>query len=134
MFAAALLAPFLKVVGVEILTGLHGVSLDLLKRWNEEVVPAVIPACIGKTPVELICGDFTTMDMSDATVWFANSTCFNDRLMRELAEATDSQAVGTFAITFTRSLPSPKWKVLESELHQMSWGGATVFIQQKILP
>jgi hypothetical protein len=40
--------------------------------------------------------------------------------------------VGTFAITFTKRLPSPKWEVLEHEVYQMSWGNATVYIQKKV--
>jgi hypothetical protein len=44
---------------------------------------------------------------------------------------TDKQAVGTFAITFTKRLPSEKWTVLEYEVYTMSWGNATVYIQKK---
>lgn len=54
--------------------------------------------------------------------------------MEALATAVEGQAVGTFAITFTKRLPSSKWKVLDSHLATMSWGGATVHIQQKVLP
>lgn len=43
----------------------------------------------------------------------------------------DKQAVGTFAITFTKRLPSEKWEVLEHEVYTMSWGNATVYIQKK---
>jgi hypothetical protein len=47
------------------------------------------------------------------------------------ADASDKQAVGTFAITFTKRLPSEKWTVLEHEVYLMSWGNATVYIQKK---
>ena len=53
------------------------------------------------------------------------------QLMDKLATACEDQKVGTFGITFTKRLPSPKWKLLSSELHQMSWGPATVHIQRK---
>ena len=49
-----------------------------------------------------------------------------------MVTATDKCAVGTFGITFTKRLPSKKYEVLESEVHQMSWGSATVFIHKKI--
>ena len=38
---------------------------------------------------------------------------------------------GAFFITFTKKLPSDHFEVRESELHQMSWGGATVFVQRR---
>lgn len=39
---------------------------------------------------------------------------------------------GAFFVTLTKKLPCPHFDVCESELYQMSWGGATVFIQQKM--
>jgi hypothetical protein len=38
---------------------------------------------------------------------------------------------GAFVITFTKRIPSSEFTVVERELYQMSWGGATVFIHQK---
>ena len=35
-------------------------------------------------------------------------------------------------MTLTKRLPSSDFVVLEYEMHQMSWGGATVYIQQKV--
>ena len=72
------------------------------------------------------------LDWSDATCVFANSTCFDDNLMKRLAEKADACPIGTFFITFTRKLPSDNWEVLEHESHPMSWGHATVFIHKKI--
>ena len=30
-----------------------------------------------------------------------------------------------------RPLPSPLFTIVDEELHQMSWGGATVFVQRR---
>lgn len=38
---------------------------------------------------------------------------------------------GSFFITLTKRLPIADFDVLEYELHDMSWGGATVYIHQK---
>lgn len=38
---------------------------------------------------------------------------------------------GSFFITFTKSLNINDFQVLEYELHEMSWGSATVYIHQK---
>ena len=39
---------------------------------------------------------------------------------------------GTFLITVTKRIPSAQdFVVLEHEMHLMSWGSATIYIQQK---
>jgi len=58
--------------------------------------------------VEFILGDALDMsvcDWSDATVVFANSTCFDDNLMRRLASAATALKKGTIFITLTKRLP-----------------------------
>lgn len=71
------------------------------------------------------------MDWCDATCCFANSTCFDEPLMKALAKKAELLKPGTFFITFTKRLPSDAWEVLEHESHKMSWGNATVYIQRK---
>lgn len=44
-------------------------------------------------------------DWSDATVVFANSTCFDDGLMRRMASAATALKKGTIFITLTKRLP-----------------------------
>jgi hypothetical protein len=39
---------------------------------------------------------------------------------------------GSFFISFTKRLNISDFQVLEYELHEMSWGGATVYIHQKV--
>lgn len=58
--------------------------------------------------VEFFLGDALDMnvcDWSDATVVFANSTCFDDALMRRLASAATALKKGTIFITLTKRLP-----------------------------
>lgn len=93
----------------------------------------VLPEAAKEVSVRFVLGDFTKVGWSDADVIFANSTCFDEYLMKDLARAAASMAVGTFAITFTKKLPSSKWKVLESHVETMTWGAATVFIQTKVI-
>ena len=51
--------------------------------------------------------------------------------MQALASRADNMKPGSFFITFTKRLPSPKWEILEHESHRMSWGAATVYIQRR---
>jgi SAM-dependent methyltransferase len=130
-FAAMLLHTFDKAYGVEILEGLHKISINLQERWEKAIRPSQ-PKGIQDTDVQFICGDAVAYDWSDADLCFANSTCFDSKLMQQLAKNSLRMKKGSFFITFTKELPSNAWKVLESERHNMSWGQATVYIQQKI--
>lgn len=58
--------------------------------------------------MEFIHGDALDMnvcDWSDATVVFANSTCFDDNLMRRMASVASALKKGTIFITLTKRLP-----------------------------
>lgn len=88
-----------------------------------------------RTRIEFTQGDMTDLsvkDWSDGDIIFANSTCFDDALMHLIAEKAVVLKKGTIFITLTKKVPSQHFKVLEHQLYQMSWGGATVFISQKI--
>lgn len=129
--AAALLHDFDSVNGIEILESLYTLSMRLRSVWMENIHP-LLSAAKRRTEVNFFLGDITVEDWSDATLCFANSTCFDDILMRAIADKADLMARGTFFITFTKRLPSDAWEVLEYESHQMSWGSATVYIQRKL--
>lgn len=135
VFAACLMHDFERATGIEILEGLHGASVELLDRWTTEDMQSRLPEekRADRLEVQFLRQDFTTRDLSDATMLFANSTCFDDVLMAKLAAATEKCAKGTVAITFTRRIPSPAWAVLEHASRVMSWGNATVYLQEKVL-
>ena len=87
-----------------------------------------------QTEIKFTHGDATDLsvkDWSDGDVLFANSTCFDDTLMKKVAASAVTLKKGAIFITFTRRLPSQHFEVLEHQMYQMSWGGATVYIQQK---
>jgi hypothetical protein len=131
VFAAMLMHEFDKVVGIEILEGLHQLSLELLAIWNENKATADVSQRTRATRVELVRGDALLLDWRDADVAFCNSTCFDALMMQQLAGKAELMKPGSFFITFTRRLPSARWQVLEYERHLMSWGDATVFIHQR---
>ena len=110
---------------VQILEGLHSSSLELLERWNTVVsplprracscvcvdvcvcvcVPQIVPTLPEpkqKTKVEFLLGDATVYDWSNATMWFANSTCFDEALMLKLATVAGTPACAPGACVFVR--------------------------------
>jgi hypothetical protein len=82
----------------------------------------------------LINGDFLETDWSEASLLFANSTCFSLELMEALNKKAEETKVGTFFVTFTKKLPSlsDKWVIYDSFRRLMSWGIATVYIHKKV--
>ena len=69
-----------------------------------------------------------------ADIVFANSTCFDLELMQHIAVLAERMRVGTRVITFTRSLPSNAFEIVEKVNLGMSWGVATCYIHRRINP
>jgi hypothetical protein len=136
--AAAVLHDFRECWGIELLPGLHSVS-ERLKEAYDINFPRLISEEPGlflvKPAVTMLCGSFfevtpMQIDWSSASFIFANSTCFSREMMKTLGEVPLKP--GSIAITLTKTLQSPLWKVLDSFRKQMSWGEATVFIQLRL--
>ena len=132
VIAAATLGSFDKCIGVEYLQALVDASLDAKRRFDGHRVSKIPFSSSAVDFVQADVTDLTAYDWSDADVLYANSTCFDDTLMAAIAHASARLKKGTTFITFTKRLPSPDFVVTDSQLYQMSWGGATVFIQSKI--
>jgi hypothetical protein len=135
VIAAAVLHSFEKCVGIEILEGLHDISVQVKEAYEREMPVALAqnPQVFKKMPeVQTILGSFFEVDWTDASFIFANSTCF-DIAMRNRISATPVKS-GTLGISLTKPLSSSHWKILESIRKRMSWGEATVFIQRKLDP
>eukprot|EP00614_Pseudopedinella_elastica_P023269 CAMPEP_0172628622 /NCGR_PEP_ID=MMETSP1068-20121228/162913_1 /TAXON_ID=35684 /ORGANISM="Pseudopedinella elastica, Strain CCMP716" /LENGTH=277 /DNA_ID=CAMNT_0013438893 /DNA_START=24 /DNA_END=857 /DNA_ORIENTATION=- len=134
--AAAFIHPFSFVGGVEILEGLHDASLQLAEKFNNEGRNLLAKdGQAEKTEIEFTLGsalDFNVKDWSNGDLCFANSTCFDNELMAAVAKKATFLKKGAIFITLTKRLPSQSFTVLDQSLYQMSWGGATAFIHQKL--
>uniref|UniRef100_A0A7S1U404 Histone-lysine N-methyltransferase, H3 lysine-79 specific n=1 Tax=Phaeomonas parva TaxID=124430 RepID=A0A7S1U404_9STRA len=130
VFAAALLHRFDKCVGIEILSGLYGISMHIMDIWNTQVQPA-LPRTNQETEIGFIHGDATVLDWRDGDVVFMNSTCFGDELMETLAAQAEGLKPGAFVITTTRKLPSEEFELLHVSKMVETWGTATVFIHKR---
>lgn len=132
--AAALLHNFEVCYGIEILEGLYSMSLDVVASYNSKG-KAALDGRDFDTDIIMLNGDMLDpefKDWSDADVVFANSTCYSDTFLEQICDMALALKKGAFVITFTKQLPSTDFEVLEYELHDMSWGAATVYIMQKI--
>lgn len=130
VFAARLTQDFARCCGVEILHGLHSEARSVLGRYNEGFRHYL---CSGQSQqVDLYEGSLLEFDWSDGDLVFANSTCFDDGLMSDMAEKARELKPGAFFVTFTKGLDSPYFEVLERKRYRMSWGPATVFIHRRL--
>ena len=78
--------------------------------------------------------DFLKHDWSEASILFANSTCFSSELMLKLSQKAETLKKGTIFITFTKRLPelSENWVIMPGFRRVMSWGIATIYVHRKI--
>lgn len=135
VFAAALLHPFTRCVGVELLPSLHKAALELQQQWQATTAPAYVAAKGAAPPaVDLHCGDLLTFDWSGADVVLASSTCFSQQLMDEISAQAAALRPGTFFVSLTHPLTDEAglWKLHESKRYAMSTFPATVHIHQKL--
>jgi hypothetical protein len=66
---------------------------------------------------------FTSLD-----IVFANSTCFDEALMKAMAVVAERMKPGARFITLTKQLPSAEFTLLDRRQYVMSWGEATCFM------
>ena len=126
---AALLFDFKKCVGIELIDELWSASEGIRERYEQEML-STFPDKKEKT--HFLKGNFLTMNLMEADVVFAHSTCFGEELMKRLAEKLESQKKEGIVITITKILESPVHKLIKTFEVQMGWGRGTVYIYKKI--
>lgn len=139
VFAAALLHDFDACFGIEVLEQLVGISTAVLHKWEKQLRPS-LPMQKRRTRITFTLGDAATCDWpaqaAAADLVFINSTCFSERLRRDLA--TRLAVVlkpGAVVITATHALPtsvSSSFEMLRQLIvPQEAWGNATWFMHRK---
>jgi SAM-dependent methyltransferase len=125
VFAAHLLFPFSKTVGIEILPTLYQASKTILEKYEKEVRPKILEKK-NQQKIEFILGDFLKIDFSDADVVFANSTCFSQQVIAKLETSFLSLKKGARIMTLTKKLTNKNFYLFDSLIYKQSWGEATV--------
>lgn len=120
----------LHIQAVEILNKFDNDIVDIIRNNNTLIDPKT-----DSTKLMLHNSDFLQFDWSEASVLFANSTCFSSDLMFQLAKkASETLRKGAIFITFTKKLPDlgENWTIKTGFRRLMSWGIATIYIHIKI--
>ena len=143
VIAAALLQRSWKTcTGIELLEGLHALSLEAAEAYG--AVAQTLPSGGPAPDVRFLCGDFVgqevrggvirsdeALDWAGADVVFANSTAFDAGLMRKVASRASRLAKGAIFITVSQELSSPAFELLSALKEEMSWGTATINVHRK---
>ena len=86
--------------------------------------------------IELTCGNFMDLDLSNAALIFCNSTCFSSELLKETSKKISRETpTGCVVISLTKKLPflnSKDWEIQKGFKRLMSFGAATVYVHQRI--
>lgn len=137
--AAYLNCGFRRHVGIELLENLYVASMNVLQEFQQSNVKKLLLGCNSSVDqcksIEYHCKDICQYDWSDGDVVFANSTCFNSELMMSISAMAKLLKPGAIVVTFTKPLDSERsdssFDLLEKVKFKMSWGPATVYIQQR---
>ena len=130
VIASRITRDFSRCIGIEILSGLHAAATTVVKKFKSEF-QAVLNSSQDQQ-VEVYHGSFLEFDWSDGDLVFANSTCYDDKLMIDISKMAERLKPGSIFVTFTKGLTSSKFELLEKKRYKMSWGPATVFIHRRL--
>lgn len=110
VFCASLLHPFDKCIGIELLSSLYSISMEVLNKWTDciEADDKLRSfACSYVQQVSFIQGsilDVSTIDWTDGNIVFANSTCFDNSMMQTLLKISATMRIGSIFITLSQPL------------------------------
>eukprot|EP00239_Pterosperma_sp_CCMP1384_P006223 CAMPEP_0197854014 /NCGR_PEP_ID=MMETSP1438-20131217/23880_1 /TAXON_ID=1461541 /ORGANISM="Pterosperma sp., Strain CCMP1384" /LENGTH=276 /DNA_ID=CAMNT_0043468623 /DNA_START=362 /DNA_END=1192 /DNA_ORIENTATION=+ len=127
---------FEKLVGVELLTGMHVMAEKALTQYNHEVRPVLGEDgddLRRRSEVSFVNGDFTdfdkSCDWSDGDVILCVSTCFPVELLAQI-ETIASRVLkpGSIVITITKELKGDNFELLEKFKRMQGWGPSWMFV------
>lgn len=143
--AAALLHPFQKVVGIEVLDPLNAVAADIQGKFAAAATPVMED---GKAPPEVsfMKGDFVdevsqslAPIAAECKVALALATCYLEPQLKAMAAFAALMPENSLFVTFGQQLPlsiesGEDWISLNVESMDMLWGPSTCFIYKKQAP
>lgn len=125
VFIAAFKAHCKEAIGVEILPEVYEKAEDLRKLCLK-FAPDL------PTRISFIHDDVENVDISNASVIFLPSTCYDAEMMTRFSERCKDLKPGTRIITLTKQLSGDHLTLIHRKMYVMSWGDTTVHIFQRV--
>ncbi|KGP62338.1 methyltransferase [Legionella norrlandica] len=123
VIACGMVYPVRKSVGIELFPELHQKACEQLKKL------ATIEGYIEQSrKISFILGDFLTVDLSEATLLFINSTTLFGPTWEKLSARLDELPHLKTVITTSKALLPGHFKLISRTRVQMSWGVVFAFI------
>jgi len=137
--AMSLMHKFKKLIGIEFLENLIKLSQGIKQNYNKTIHDKFeknkkILSFDKPNIIEFIQGDFFKHNWEDASVIFANSTCFSLEMISNIAEKANKECKkGTIIITFTKKLNklNSDWEIRDGFRRLMTWGIATIYVHRR---
>jgi trans-aconitate methyltransferase len=127
---AAMLFPFRRLVGVELLPGLGDAARQVLSRYDAEVRP-LLPPERQQQSIEFIDGDMLEVDLSGIDVVFAHGTCYDPSLMQRLTVKLEELKPGARAVIAGQTIHSPAFNLLGMKVMRADWGTSITSLYQR---
>jgi SAM-dependent methyltransferase len=125
-FAAAFLGDFKKSIGIELVPGLYQSSQELKSCLSNGTYNNYF------NKLTFINGNFLENNFADADVIFANSTCFDQKLMDDLTAQLNHLKKGSFVTLLTQTIDSKEFELIyETGEIEYSWGNPTTRVYKK---
>ena len=139
VLAMSLIYHFKKLIGIEFLENLFKLSLGVKQNYDKTIenkFENYKQLFSFETPnqIEFLQGDFLKHSWEDTSIIFANSTCFTETMMKNIANKANKECkTGTIIITFTKRLTSLSidWELRDGFRRLMTWGIATIYIHRR---
>ena len=139
IIAMSLMHKFKKLTGIEYLENLVKLSQYIKNNYNQTINETFkknkkLFSFDKPNMIEFIQGDFLNHNWEDASIIFANSTCFSLDMINKIAEKANKECKkGTIIITFTKKLNklNSNWELRNGFRRLMTWGIATIYIHRR---
>ena len=118
---------FRRCVGIELLDSLHQLALQTKQEWDKQRPRSQTEVCFYQGDIF----DTNVYDWRGADVILVNSTCFNKKMLADLANLAHDVSDTCVIITFTLSLESQLFELITTDRFEMSWGEADVFYHRR---
>ena len=139
VLAMSLMHKFKKLTGIEYLENLIKLSQEIKNTYNHTINEKFannkgILTFTTPNIIEFVQGDFFKHNWEDASVIFANSTCFSTTMIDNIASKANKECrSGTIIITFTKKLNklNSDWEIKDGFRRLMTWGIATIYVHRR---
>lgn len=129
VFASALLEPFSKCIGIEILEDLYEKACKVKEKFEKNIQPQ-LKQSIAK--ISFIHSNMFDVDISDGDVFYISATCFSDDMMIKLMHKIQTCKIGSRFLILSKGLPLDELYLLSHTIKKMSWGDCTVWVYKKV--